>query len=126
MLPRGSILLTSILILGAVLLSATLTISNSLIENSAQQSSHENKTQAEALANACLEHAINALALDAAYAGNETVTLGTLSCAVLPIQVQGSTYTLSGRATVSNQTVTMAATLSARAPPTISSWQEIP
>lgn len=125
MMRKGSVLLISVLILSTLLLSFALLASSSLLEERRVASSLEQKQVAREAAAGCLEHAFEALAKNAGYAGSETVTVASSTCFILPVQSSGSLWTLQATSTVGRQNVRLQATLSSRIPPVVSSWNEL-
>lgn len=85
------------------------------------------QTQAQALANACAELALEKLKLDLAYVGNETLSVGTSSCQVISVTGTGNTNrVINAQATINSITRKVKVTISTVNQLTvISSWQEV-
>jgi hypothetical protein len=88
--PKGFIALISALIISLVLLLIASGGSISGFYTRVNSLSSEYKEQSQALADACVSHTLLALALDAAYAGSATTTVGDAACYTGPITVSGS------------------------------------
>lgn len=86
----GFIALTSAIIVSAVLLIVTVTLSYSGFLARFNILSSEYKERSAALAEACVDLAILKLADDSGYPGNETISVGSDSCLIRPMQVSGS------------------------------------
>ncbi|MBI4281065.1 hypothetical protein HY628_02630 [Candidatus Uhrbacteria bacterium] len=123
--PRGAVLLTSVLIIGGLLIGLAILASASLVTEFGAQTGLVNKKTAVAAATACTEYAINRLGRLAAYPGNETLAFGAVSCTVRPIQQISNTWVIETEATVAGRTARLETRLSSRAPPVVSSWQEV-
>ena len=121
---KGETLLISLLVLGFLTLGFVLVGIQSIIDEAQVSVVGENKAIASAAATACMEHALNGLALDVGYAGNETRIVGAQSCTIRPI-VSGGTYTLETFSQVKDQWTRYRVILTSRAPVAISSWTEV-
>ncbi len=117
-------MLLSLLALGFLALGFAMIGNASLIRASQSAVVYENKALASAAATACMEQAIDRLALSSGYAGNETLTVGTQTCTVRPV-IAGGTWTIETSAQVGNQRTRYRTILSSRAPVVITSWVEV-
>jgi len=66
----------------------------------------EFKDQSRALAQSCLDH-VKLKSAIGFYAGNETITVGTYTCQILPVQTSGSSRIVQVRGTVNNVTTNL-------------------
>ncbi len=76
----GFIALMSAIIISAILMLIATSLNQVGFYNNASILDSERKTQSNALANSCLHIALLHFAENSAYAGNETVTVGSSSC----------------------------------------------
>ncbi len=118
-------MLTMVLLLGVLLLAVTVAGSVTLVEEGQETIGYKNKQLARALATGCMEHALNQLARDAAYAGNEVYILGSTPCTIYPVTVSGGIWTIGVRIDVGMQTMRVKVTLTSQTPIRIDSWREV-
>ena len=70
----------------------------------------ESKDQSRYLAYSCLDHAKLKSAIGY-YAGNETITVGSYTCDILPVQTSGSNRIVQTKGTVNNVTTNLEMTM---------------
>lgn len=122
---RGAALIISVLILATILLGLAVLGSIRSSYETVNLTATQNKKAAEALAVACMEHAMDTLGRNENYGGNEVVTIGSRTCTVRPIIVGANTWTIETQASVSIQWARYRAVLTSRAPVVIDSWEEV-
>ena len=122
---QGQVLLISTLVLSVVLLQIGLLGMIALISSSQSTSALENKRIAVASASACMESAMNRLARNGDYLGNETLMVASTTCAIRPIAGSSVPITIETRAQVGNQHARIRAMFSSRSPMAITSWVEV-
>ena len=99
---RGYALVVSVLIFSTVLMLIGASATLNLIRSREQDTGAEAWTTAEWLAEGCAETALQALREDASYAGNETVTVGSQTCTIRPLNA-GVPTTIETEATVNSR-----------------------
>lgn len=125
-LAHGQALLLSVLFLLFVLTGIALIGSRSSVQQSQSLVSAEKAAIAKTASAGCIELALNRLALNHAYLGNETIQVtSSTSCQIRPVIVGGNTWTLESSSTVDVQTSLQRAVLSSLSPVTISSWLDL-
>lgn len=95
---------------------------------SSAQSSYTTITgnKAKAMANLCAEKALNEISLNSSYAGNETITVDSESCEILPIEGTAPNLRIKTESTVDNTTRRVEIDISQVSPQiSISSWKEV-
>jgi len=122
---KGQVLLVALMVLGFVAIGFVMISNISLIKSAKTATVLENKALAAAAATACIEQAMTRLAMDVAYAGNVTSTIGTQTCHIQPITSGGGTWTINTVAQVGNQYSRYRTILSGRSPIIVSSWAEL-
>ena len=82
---EGYIVLMSVILISAI--GAAIAVSLILLglANGQTNFTHRQSLQANALAGACAESALNSLRQDVAYAGGEVLNLGAGNCVILPV-----------------------------------------
>lgn len=121
----GQVLIVSLLVLGFLTLSFILIGTISLGDNAQVSVVMENKALADAAAAGCMEQAMDRLGLNISYAGNETLTVASSTCAVRPVIVGVGTWTIETWAHVGDQYTRYRTILTSRTPITINTWTEI-
>ncbi len=121
----GQALLISLLVLGFLTLSFLLVGTLSLSDEEQVNLVLENKALSTAAATSCMEQAMDRLGLSSSYAGSETLSVTSSTCAVRPVIVGSGIWTLETWAQVSNQYTRYQVILSSRSPITIRSWTEV-
>ena len=91
---KGFVLLAAVAILAMVTLAIALSLVDWGTNASKLTTILDQTARSRSLANACAEHALHQLKLDATYAGDETIPLDPDSCAILPITQTDNTYTI--------------------------------
>lgn len=125
---KGYIAFITVLVISAITVVIATTLLIISTDNATAVAEITNSIQARALADTCVEVAINKLKLNTAYTGNETVTVGTTgSCQILTITGSGnSNRVIQATSTLNNTTRKVVVTLTTVNPTTmISSWQEV-
>ncbi len=123
----GMIALVTVLVVGAIVLVVGVGIATrSMIEGN-MSADTEQSNEALSLATSCMETALFTLSNNAAYAGNETVSIGSQSCIIQPVaNLGGNLRTVKTSATVNGHTRRLQVDVSNVNPPLhISAWQEI-
>lgn len=124
---RGIITMMGVLIVGAV--GIAISVSSLLLAIGATRTSMTEieSAQARALANACMERALNALRENPSYTGNDSLSLGSGTCQILPVVNPGSsTPTIKTTGIVRDVTRKVQVVIGAMQPRIqISSWKEI-
>jgi hypothetical protein len=115
----------SMLVLGFLTLSFILIGAASLGNELQVNLVLENKVLSAAAATGCMEQAIDRLGRNAAYAGNETLTVASSTCMVRPVIIGGGIWTLETWAQNLNQYTRYRAVLTSRSPVIIGSWTEV-
>ncbi len=103
----------SVLVMGAIGVSVGLSLILLGIDAGRSNSALADSLRARGLADACAEHALNALRLSSSYAGDETIAFSLGTCSILPVQGAGAEKTIrvsgaSGGATRKIEIVTSA------------------
>jgi hypothetical protein len=124
-LARGNVMLISLLILLAVLLGFAIVGMVLSVGEEQGGTAALNKAKARQASTACLETAMDKLGRDAAYAGNETVTVASTTCSILAV-TSSTTWMIRAQATVGTEISRERVILSSRSPITIQSWTEVP
>ena len=122
---HGFVMLMTVLILGTLLLAVTVIGSLTSIKEGQENIGYQNKQFAKAVATGCMEHALNQLARNATYAGNEIYTIGTVPCTIYPITISGGNWIIGVQVDMGIQTAKLKTTLTSQAPIRIGSWQEV-
>lgn len=118
--------MATVAIIATVMLMLSAALAQGLFGHQQSSVSIEQGLDAESAAEACADRALLALALDAAYAGSETIAVGSASCTIRPIVVIGVTTVIETEATVDGQTYRLQVDLSAIGPPpVISGWERV-
>ncbi len=120
----GFIALTSAIIISIILMAITLSLSLYSFFSKTNISGTEYKKISTGLAEACVETALLNLASNKAYAGNETVSIGTGTCSILPIETLGSQKIIKTSASTNSSTVNLKVTTNIE-PISIVSWEEL-
>jgi len=81
----GFIAIISVVIIAALLMAISFTLSSNGFFARANVTDTESKEHSVALAEACVENARIKIAADPAYAGNETLTIGTDQCTITSV-----------------------------------------
>ncbi len=123
---KGIIALITVLIAGAVVLVIGIGMTLRSILESDTTLDVELSHQALVTAGSCMEQSLLSLADDPTYTGNETLTIGTLTCTIDTILTSGITRTIHTSSTVNGHTRRLQVIVSDVNPPLqISSWQEV-
>lgn len=123
---RGFIALISAIIISAVLITITFTLSASSYFTRFDILSSEFKERSAALAEACGDIALLKLAQVPTYGGNETITIGSDTCSILPIPpAVGGQVTVNTKA-IFQRVVTNIKVIANTSDLSIVSWEEIP
>ena|SRR3989338_4272723 len=122
---RGAALIISVLILSSIMLSAIIFGSQSFRNETDAATALLNKKAAEAAATSCMEEALYRLGSNAAYAGNESLVIGSTQCAVRPILSGGGAWTLETEAVAFGTNGRLRVVLSSRFPLVITSWESL-
>lgn len=121
----GQTLVISLLVLGFLAVTFVAIGISSIVEDLQADAALYNKVLAGSAATGCMEHAMDSLGRNAAYAGNETLTIASSTCAIQPIESSTSTWTIKTSSQVGDQYARYLAILSSLSPVTISSWTEV-
>ncbi len=122
---NGYIALTSVLIISIVIMAVTFTAALSGALNRFIVLRTEEKEVSSALASACVDMALLRLAQDDAYDGNETVPIGTETCAIYPFEHISGSVVIKTKASVQNAVTNLRVSANT-ADLSIQSWEEIP
>lgn len=124
---EGFIALISILIIGAIVLVISIGLSLRSIGETDMSLSEQESHKALALANLCVEQALMKLEAILNYAGNESIIIGSESCAIRPISGSGNLNRIvETQSTVSGYTKKIKAVVSQISPTMkITSWEEV-
>lgn len=101
-MKSGYIAIVSALIVTGMLFLATIIMSTSNYLGYSGSQELEFKDAARSAAEGCLEYARLSLATNPSYAGNETISVGSSTCAILPIETGTSTIIIKASSTVQN------------------------
>lgn len=121
----GQVMIISMMVLGFLTLNFILIGFTSLRDESFASLAIENKALSESTAAGCMEQAMERLGQNASYAGNETLSVASSTCAVRPIILDTGTWTIETWAQEGDQYTRYRAVLTSRAPIIISSWTEV-
>ena len=123
----GFILLVGILVVGAVGLAVSISVALLGVGFSKTTTSLQQSNQARGLANACAEYGLEKLRESVSYAGNETLTIGSSTCAILSVLGSGNANrTVQASSTVGTVTRKVKVQVLQVAPQVIlTSWQEV-
>ncbi len=97
---KGYIALVSVILVSVIGIAISVSLVLLSLAHSQNSFVSEQATQANVLAESCVEVALLNLQQDQNYSGNETVTVGADNCQVEPITVNGSVYTVNTQAQV--------------------------
>ena len=124
---NGYIALMAVLIIGAVVLNVAIASTIISILSSKNGLISQDLTAATELANACAEKALMDLKEHPTYSGNETITLGSGTCQVLPIDnLGGDNRQIKVVGNVNNRLRKIKINLTAINPTmTVTSWLEV-
>lgn len=123
--PRGAAMLISVLVLSAILTSFAIVTSTLAHSELSVLTAFQNKIRAKALAESCIERALDTFGRNAGYGGNETIIIGANSCFIEPIAGAAAPWTITASAVINQQTIRMRTVISSRAPVVIESWTEV-
>lgn len=121
---KGAALLISTLVLGVLLLSFAIVGIQGFIVETGALTSLMHKKNSEALASSCIEIALFRLASDENYAGNETIALGSESCTIRPIRLEGMDRIIETEAVFANHATRLRILVTGQPPMTILGWEE--
>ena len=121
---RGDVMLISLLILLAILLGFSVAGMILAVGESQGEAVSLSASTSRQAAAACMEAALDKIGRDAAYVGNESLTVGSSTCMIFTV-VSSTTWTLRTEATVVNEVSRQEVVLSDLAPVTILSWSEV-
>ena len=124
-LESGQVMVISLVVLGFLALSFVLIGAVSLSDEILVNLALENKALSTAAAGGCMEQAMDRLGRNAAYAGNESLSVASSTCMIRPIIAGSGIWTLETWGQNSNQYTRYRVILTSRAPILISSWTEI-
>jgi hypothetical protein len=96
----GFIVLMSVILLCAIGVAIATSLVLLGLNNSLSNFGFNQSQRADFLASACVEQALDLLRLDAGYAGNETVAIGSDSCQILPVVQNDSVYTIQAQSSI--------------------------
>ena len=123
---KGIIALITILVAGAIILTTGLGMTIRSIIESDTTLDEEMSHQSLVMATNCMEQALLSLADNSAYTGNETIPIGTNTCAIATITANGDTRIVKTSSTVGGYVRRLSVTVSNVNPPLqINSWQEV-
>ena len=122
--PHGFTLIVAMIVISTVLVLVSATVAQGLMGHALSSITIERKLQAKSAAEACADVALLELTLDPAYAGNESVTIGSNSCTIQAI-VSGPPTVVETEATVSGNTYRLHIELSELDPIMISAWERV-
>ena len=91
---KGYVALMSVLVISAVgtVVAVSLLTVGTISQNTIFTVQKERS--AESLSQACVNVALEKIRLDAEYAGDEVISFGINQCDILPIDINGETYTI--------------------------------
>ena len=98
---KGYIAIISSIIIMLIVIAAASVVSNSNILGFLNTQEFEFKTASEKAARGCLNHALLYLA-SGDYEGDETISVGSSTCTILPIEFQTTTTIIKATSTVRN------------------------
>lgn len=123
--PRGYAIVSTVLVLCVVIIvlagATAVRLSGQLTQGTAVVAVHD----AERAAEACVETALQRLRTDAAYDGDETVTVGPNVCDILPIVTAGGVTTIQTEATVDGHPYRIEVELDDLETVHVSSWSHV-
>ncbi len=99
----GYIAVISAVIITAIVITVSFMLSNSNYLGRFDTQFSEMRETAKNAARGCLEHARLKLAESASYSGSEVVTIGSSTCSILPIEVQGNEKIIKAHAEINLQ-----------------------
>lgn len=123
----GIIALMTVLLMGAILLLVTIGISLRSRISGNMTIDQQLSAESMRLATSCMEYALLQLSTDTDYAGDETLTVGTESCIIEPVETpadQMRTVKTSGTVDGFVQRIKVEIT-DVRSPMVIGSWEKV-
>lgn len=121
----GYTLIMSVLLVSAVLILLATSTAWRLLGHHQSGHSLTAHLKAKGLAEGCMETALLHLREDPTYAGDETITIGSGSCAIRPI-ASGDPFLIQTEASVDGRVYNLEAEASlAGNPPTVTRWERI-
>ena len=121
----GYIAIVSVVILSLLVITALLITSVSSFKSRLNSLDTESKERGIAIAESCGKIAILKIARNSNYLGNETISVGSSTCTILPIENFGVQKIVRSKA-VLNRTVTNLKMVVDAATLSIVSWDEVP
>jgi len=97
----------------------------SLSSEAQSRTAIEQKNMAASAATGCMEIAMVRLGLNAGYAGNESLTIGTTTCLIRTILVSGNVWTIETWSQVGDSYARYRGVLTSRSPVIVDSWAEL-
>lgn len=124
---KGYIALTSILLISMIVMALVLSVSFLGIGEFGMILTKNEAEEASFMADLCAEQALMKIESVLNYSGNESVTLGAMTCAILPIEGSGNfNRVVKTQSAVSGNTRKVKIEISQISPKMqISSWQEV-
>ena len=124
---RGVITLLAVLVVGAIGMAVSVSALLASINEAKTGVSETESAKARGIANACAERALNALRSNLNYLGNETLSLGDGSCAILPVLNPGTpSPTINVQGTVGSASRKIQILISSTQPSIqLASWKEV-
>ena len=120
----GFIAIISVIIISAVLMAISFNLSYSGFFARSNVADGEFKQRSGGLAEACIENARIKIAADAAYAGGETVAIGSESCTIMSVTTAGTIKTIKSTASVMGTTTNLQVAVDGQSLAIIS-WSEL-
>lgn len=123
----GIIAISAVLIVGSIVLVAAVGITTRTIIDGQMSMSEEHSKQALAAATSCMELALSKISDNSAYAGNETITVGTNSCTIAAVVSNGTARTIKTSSTIGGHTRRLSVYIAnvTSSPLQVSTWQEV-
>lgn len=123
--PKAFITLIGVLILGAVGVAIASSLLLFGIGTSRSAFAAEQSVQAQALANACAETALDTIRVTPAYTGTTPLTFGPGTCSATVTNTGGTTRLVVASGTVDTVVRRVSLVVATVAPITLTSWQEV-
>lgn len=123
---RGFAVLFSVIVMGAIGAIISVMLLNQSVQSNKDSLAILHAAQAQRIADACAEYALNELRASPSYDGNETIAIGSQNCSVLPMEGSGQVRTIKTQSTVGSSTRRVRIITSRMAPSIVlSEWREV-
>ena len=107
----GYIAITTAIVLSLLVVALAIALGSSSLIYRFTIVDFVNKQTSLFTANSCLDYARLKLSMDPAYAGNETVNIGSYQCTLQPIAISGSNKVIKAHAAVNGATTNLQLTV---------------